>query len=202
MNTDATKSEEICPPGEKDLQGESTGQKQREERLPGLNERRLIEEELRRLNVELSQQAAHLRQVNQTLLDSEQRLRLAIETGRIGLWVWNNSEVDPIQREIAPLKALKKVVMVEPNDSHVYEGERICEIRGPFVREIFRQSTCAALGRCISRTRRVMMIANAPSLNISNRDVSQSSGSLAFFAERTEISDMDLLFNAEVATTF
>jgi hypothetical protein len=46
-----------------------------------------------------------------------------------------------------------------------------------------------------------MMIANAPSLNISNRDVSQSSGSLALFAERTEISDMDLLFNAEVATT-
>jgi len=93
MDTDATKSEEICPPGEKDLQGESTGQKQREERLPGLNERRLIEEELRRLNVELSQQAAHLRQVNQTLLDSEQRLRLAIETGRIGLWVWNSTDV-------------------------------------------------------------------------------------------------------------
>ena len=93
MDTEATKSEEICPPGEKDLQGEPTGQKQREERLPGLNERRLIEEELRRLNVELSQQAAHLRQVNQTLLESEQRLRLAMETGRIGLWVWNSTDV-------------------------------------------------------------------------------------------------------------
>jgi len=51
-----------------------TEQKQLEERLRDLNERRSIEEELRRLNVELSQQAAHLRQVNQSLLDSEQRL--------------------------------------------------------------------------------------------------------------------------------
>jgi PAS domain S-box-containing protein len=50
-------------------------------------------EELRRLNAELSQQALHLREVNQTLLDSEQRLRLAIETGRIGLWVWNSTDL-------------------------------------------------------------------------------------------------------------
>ena len=49
--------------------------------------------ELQRLNAELLQQAAHLREVNQTLLDSEQRLRLAIETGRIGLWVWNSTDV-------------------------------------------------------------------------------------------------------------
>jgi len=35
-----------------------------------------------------------------------------------------------------------------------------------------------------------MMLANAPSLNISNRDVPQSSGSSGLFAERTEISDM------------
>jgi PAS domain S-box-containing protein len=70
-----------------------TEQKQLEERLRDLNERRSIEEELSRLNVELSQQAAHLRQVNQSLLDSEQRLRLAIETGRIGLWVWNSTDV-------------------------------------------------------------------------------------------------------------
>jgi PAS domain S-box-containing protein len=62
-------------------------------RLRDLDERRRIEEELRRLNAELSQQAAHLREVNQTLLDSEQRLRLAIETGRIGLWVWNSTDV-------------------------------------------------------------------------------------------------------------
>ena len=53
------------------------------------SERRRTEEELQRLNAELSRQAAHLREVNQTLLDSERRLRLAIETGRIGLWVWN-----------------------------------------------------------------------------------------------------------------
>ena len=31
------------------------------------------------------------------------------------------------------MKALKKIVMIEPDDSHVYEGERIGEIRGPFV---------------------------------------------------------------------
>jgi PAS domain S-box-containing protein len=36
-----------------------------------LEERRRIEEELRRLNAELSEQAAHLREVNQTLCGSE-----------------------------------------------------------------------------------------------------------------------------------
>src|SRR3984957_13549285 len=70
-----------------------TEQKQLEERLRDFNERRSIEKELRRLNVELSEQTAHLREVNQSLLDSEQRLRLAIETGRIGLWVWNLTDV-------------------------------------------------------------------------------------------------------------
>jgi GAF domain-containing protein len=34
-----------------------------------------------------------LKQVNQTLIDSEQRFRLAIATGRIGLWVWNSTNV-------------------------------------------------------------------------------------------------------------
>ncbi|MEO5914184.1 MAG: PAS domain-containing protein [Luteolibacter sp.] len=38
-------------------------------------------------------QAADLLEVNRTLVDSEQRLRLAIETGRIGLWVWNSTDV-------------------------------------------------------------------------------------------------------------
>lgn len=51
-------------------------------------------DELRRLNAELERQAAHLREVNQTLIDREQRLRLAIETGRIGLWVWNSTDVN------------------------------------------------------------------------------------------------------------
>ena len=64
-----------------------------QEQLRDFEERRRIEEELRRLNSELSEQAAHLREVNRTLLDSEQRLRLAIETGRIGLWVWNSTDV-------------------------------------------------------------------------------------------------------------
>jgi len=93
MDTDATKSGDICPQGEKDLQGQSTEQKQRKERLRALDDRRSIEEELRRLNGELSRQTAHLRQVNQTLIDREQRLRLAIETGRIGLWIWNSTDV-------------------------------------------------------------------------------------------------------------
>ena len=52
-----------------------------------------IAEELLRLNTELAQQAAELRSTNQTLLDREQRLRLAIATGRIGLWVWNSTDV-------------------------------------------------------------------------------------------------------------
>src|SRR6516162_820542 len=57
------------------------------------SEQRRTEEELQRLNAELSRQAAHLREVNQTLLDSERRLRLAIEIGRIGLWVWNSTDL-------------------------------------------------------------------------------------------------------------
>ncbi len=52
-----------------------------------------IEQELLRLNAELSQQALELKEANRTLLDSEQRLRLALETGRIGLWVWNSTDV-------------------------------------------------------------------------------------------------------------
>jgi hypothetical protein len=44
------------------------------------------------------------------------------------------------------LKALKKIVMIEPDDSHVYEGERIGEIRGPFVQEIFPQSPLRRVG--------------------------------------------------------
>ena len=44
-----------------------------------------------------------------------------------------------------------------------------------------------------------MMIAKAPSLNVSSRDVSQSSSSSVFFAE-PEFSDIDLPFDAGVAT--
>lgn len=54
---------------------------------------RRAEEALSQLNVELEQRTAHLNQINQTLLDSEQRLRLAIETGRIGLFVWDSTQV-------------------------------------------------------------------------------------------------------------
>ncbi|MDI1444328.1 PAS domain S-box protein [Polyangium sp. 6x1] len=55
--------------------------------------RRSSERETAALNAELLQQASHLKEVNQTLLDSEQRLRLTIETGRIGLWVWNSTDL-------------------------------------------------------------------------------------------------------------
>ncbi len=39
-------------------------------------------------------QLAQLQRLNQTLIDSEQRLRLALETGKIGLWVWDSSHLD------------------------------------------------------------------------------------------------------------
>ena len=57
------------------------------------SERQQTEEKLNRLNVELAQQAAELKVVNQTLLVSEQRLRIAIETGRIGLFVWDSTQL-------------------------------------------------------------------------------------------------------------
>ena len=57
------------------------------------SERQQTEEKLSRLNVELAQQAGELKAVNQTLLVSEQRLRIAIETGRIGLFVWDSTQL-------------------------------------------------------------------------------------------------------------
>ncbi|MDI1479243.1 PAS domain S-box protein [Polyangium sp. y55x31] len=72
---------------------EITEEKRIQARLPDASERETAAEELQRLNAELLRQASHLREVNQTLLDSEQRLRLAIETGRIGLWVWNSTDL-------------------------------------------------------------------------------------------------------------
>jgi PAS domain S-box-containing protein len=47
------------------------------------------EGELRILNKQLQEQADQLRALNQELLDREQRLRLSIETGRVGVWVWD-----------------------------------------------------------------------------------------------------------------
>jgi PAS domain-containing protein len=44
------------------------------------------------LNDPLQQQADELRKLNRELADHEERLRLAIETGRIGLWVWNSTD--------------------------------------------------------------------------------------------------------------
>ncbi len=51
------------------------------------------EEGLLRLNRQLREQAEELQKLNRELTDGEQRLRLAIETGRIGLWVWNSTDV-------------------------------------------------------------------------------------------------------------
>jgi PAS domain S-box-containing protein len=45
------------------------------------------------VNQRLRDQAEELLKLNQELTDNEQRLRLAIETGRIGLWVWNSTDV-------------------------------------------------------------------------------------------------------------
>lgn len=44
---------------------------------------------LQALNVQLREQADRLRELNRELVDREQRLRLAIETGRVGVWVWD-----------------------------------------------------------------------------------------------------------------
>jgi PAS domain S-box-containing protein len=52
------------------------------------------QDELRRLNGELARRAADLQRLNQTLIESEQRLRLALEVGRIGLWVWNSTDTN------------------------------------------------------------------------------------------------------------
>lgn len=48
-------------------------------------------EELRVLNQQLREQADQLRALNQELIDREQRLRLSIEVGRVGVWVWDTT---------------------------------------------------------------------------------------------------------------
>lgn len=80
---------------------------------PGANqnrtqsEQRRTERELEGLNAELLRQAAYLRQVNQTLLDSEHRLRLAIEDRKnriVGLELDGLGKcrrlVDPVERDL------------------------------------------------------------------------------------------------------
>ena len=47
------------------------------------------EEELHILNRQLREQADELRALNQDLVNREARLRLSIETGRVGIWVWD-----------------------------------------------------------------------------------------------------------------
>src|SRR5277367_5818647 len=49
------------------------------------------EEDLRILNQQLQEQADQLRTLNQELVDREQRLRLSIEVGRVGVWVWDTT---------------------------------------------------------------------------------------------------------------
>jgi PAS domain S-box-containing protein len=47
------------------------------------------EEELRTVNRQLQEQADQLLALNQELVDREARLRLSVETGRVGIWVWD-----------------------------------------------------------------------------------------------------------------
>src|SRR3984893_2960256 len=49
------------------------------------------EEELRAINRQLQEQADQLRALNQELVDREARLRLSVETGRVGIWVWDET---------------------------------------------------------------------------------------------------------------
>ncbi|HEY0258030.1 MAG TPA: PAS domain-containing protein [Candidatus Methylacidiphilales bacterium] len=51
----------------------------------------LAGEEFRMPDKQLQEQAAQLRALNQELVDREQRLRLSIEVGRVGVWVWDTS---------------------------------------------------------------------------------------------------------------
>src|ERR1700744_29558 len=46
------------------------------------------------LNADLVAQTEKLKRLNQQLVESDQRLRLAIEAGRVGLWVWNSTDVN------------------------------------------------------------------------------------------------------------
>jgi hypothetical protein len=50
-----------------------------------------VEEELRIINRRLQEQADQLRALNQELVDREARLRLSVETGRVGIWLWDAS---------------------------------------------------------------------------------------------------------------
>lgn len=85
---------------------DATDNTQLSEQLRDLTERRKAELELQHANAELERQARYLKELNQTLTDSEQRLRLAIETGRTGLWVWNSTDISnagdwsPLLKEI------------------------------------------------------------------------------------------------------
>src|ERR1700733_9194449 len=49
------------------------------------------EEDLRIVNRQLKEQADQLRALNQELVDREARLRLSVETGRVGIWVWDET---------------------------------------------------------------------------------------------------------------
>src|ERR1700743_1925281 len=45
------------------------------------------------LNADLVAQTEKLKRLNLQLVESDQRLRLAIEAGRVGLWVWNSTDL-------------------------------------------------------------------------------------------------------------
>src|ERR1700678_2187108 len=49
------------------------------------------DEELRALNTKLREQADSLLRVNRELADREQLLRLSVDVGRVGVWVWDTT---------------------------------------------------------------------------------------------------------------
>jgi PAS domain S-box-containing protein len=49
------------------------------------------EDEARLLNAQLLEQANQLRKINQELVDREELLRLSVETGKVGVWLWDAS---------------------------------------------------------------------------------------------------------------
>jgi PAS domain S-box-containing protein len=74
---------------------ESQNRAAQAERLLSLQaaEHRQAVDKLNQVNAGLLRQAKELKTANQTLIESEQRLRFAVETGLVGLFVWDSTDV-------------------------------------------------------------------------------------------------------------
>jgi hypothetical protein len=84
--------------------------------------------------------------------------------------------------------------MIEPYDPDVNESQRVRDVGRPLFEKFFRQLAW----RCISRTRRVIMIANAPSLRVSRRVVPARSDWPACCSSRVELFATEGTASAEV----